>query len=170
MYAIKVDNGTLIDIPMVTTTAVFVSLILYSTVMTACYGHLYIFIRKSPKRVERWTRETNQFGQHENGTNTISMKRNIRELKFIKTMIIIFVMFIFSYFSLPIMLMANKTFSFSHWAYLPLVMINWFSSSVSWILYGFTHDGFRKAFLTMLRCYVKRIGRSEQGKSAVTLK
>ncbi|KAK2143083.1 hypothetical protein LSH36_879g00002 [Paralvinella palmiformis] len=167
MYAMKEDNGTLVDVPMVTMTAVFVSLTLYSTLMAVCYGHLYIFIRKSSKRVERWTRETNQFGQHENGTNKISMKRNIRELKFIKTMIIIFVMFIFSYFSLPIMLMANKTFSFSHWAYLPLVMINWFSSSVSWIMYGFTHDGFRKAFLTMLRCSKNRIEVSEQSITAV---
>ena len=168
MYAMKEDNGTLADVPVANMASVFTSLTLDCTVMAACYGHIYLFMRKSSRRVENWTREMSQSNQRESEKNKSAMRKNVREMKFIKTMIIIFVTFIFSYFSLPVMLMIDKKFSLSHWAYLPLVMVNWFSSSVSWIMYGFTHDGFRKAFLKLFRSPVKRTEVTEQSVTEVT--
>ena len=162
MYAMKEDNGTLAEVPTANMASVFTSLILNCMVMAACYAHIYVFIKKSSRRVDNWTREMTQSDQRENEKKKSTMRRNIREAKFIKTMIIIFITFIFSYFSLPVMLMMDKTFSLSHWAYLPLVMINWFSSSVSWIMYGLTHDGFRKGFVRLLRCPEKRVDTLEQ--------
>ncbi|KAK2142350.1 hypothetical protein LSH36_966g00037 [Paralvinella palmiformis] len=103
MYAMKEDNGTLAEVPTANMASVFTSLILNCMVMAACYAHIYVFMKKSSRRVDNWTREMTQSDQRENE-----------------------------------------------------------KKKISWIMYGLTHDGFRKGFVRLLRCPEKRVDTLEQ--------
>ncbi|KAK2147069.1 hypothetical protein LSH36_571g00049 [Paralvinella palmiformis] len=79
-----------------------------------------------------------------------------REITFIRTMFIIFVTFTISYFGLPILKQIDGHMTLSHWLYLPFVIINWFSSSTNWIVYGLTQPAFRAGFRKLLGCSSSR--------------
>ncbi|KAK2145129.1 hypothetical protein LSH36_700g00002 [Paralvinella palmiformis] len=66
-------------------------------------------------------------------------------------MTIMFSLFVVSHFPMPIAITADPSWRLSHWIYLPLLVINWFSSSVSWIVYTITHTGFRTAILKRIK-------------------
>ncbi len=117
-------------------------ILLNALILCGCYLHLFIFLRRSRKRLQTW------------GTRRADLqisKANQRETKIIKTMAIIFLLFIVMYVSLPLVSAAGQNgVLYSHWLYFPFFILNWTSSCSNWIIYVLNNEVFRDAFRHLL--------------------
>ncbi|KAK2163809.1 hypothetical protein LSH36_74g13024 [Paralvinella palmiformis] len=126
----------------------FLYIILNSIILVSCNVHIYLYIRKSSKR----TGGTNSNRIKKNNETKVSKRSPSKEARFVKIMTIMFSMFLVCYFPIPIAMTTDPKWDLSHWIYLPLLLINWFSSSVSWVIYIITHTAFRIAVLKRIKC------------------
>ncbi|KAK2140169.1 hypothetical protein LSH36_1455g00009 [Paralvinella palmiformis] len=147
-----IHNGTLVEenmggdpIPS------FLYVSINAVILIFCNVHIYLFIKRSSQRVANAT-VNNATGDGTNGKQTLSKRATKKEVRFVKIMAIIFGTFLVSYYVLPAVIMLDKQWSLSHWVYFPFVVINWFSSSINWIVYSLTHSGFRRSVQRILRC------------------
>ena len=116
-------------------------------ILAGCYIHIYIFVRRSKKRLQSWGKNKENPGA-QNGDK----HKDNTEIKFIKTMAIVFVAFVCSYVWLPIVAAVDSPGRLSHWIYFPFVIMNWAASSINWVVYGLTHPTFREGFKKILGC------------------
>ena len=154
-YSLGIENGTQGEIPESNMIPSLVYIGINIMILTSCYLHIYIFIRRSSQRVaggQANAKPTTDGTANGQNKPALSKRNTTKEVKFVKTMAIVFITFIFSYFTMPVMIAFDKAYSLSHWAYFPVVMINWFSSSVNWVVYSLTHSGFRRGLHRILRC------------------
>ncbi|KAK2141890.1 hypothetical protein LSH36_1024g00003 [Paralvinella palmiformis] len=126
----------------------FLYIILNSIILVGCNVHIYLYIRKSSKR----TGGTNSNRIKKNNETKVSRRSPSKEARFVKIMTIMFSMFLVCYFPIPIAMTTDPKWDLSHWIYLPLLLINWFSSSVSWVIFIITHTAFRIAVLRRIKC------------------
>ena len=116
-------------------------------ILAGCYIHIYIFVRRSKKRLQSWGQN-----KENTGAQNADKHKDNKEIKFIKTMAIVFVAFVCSYFWLPMVTAVDSLGRLSHWIYFPFVIMNWAASSINWVVYGLTHPAFREGFKKILGC------------------
>ncbi|KAK2163810.1 hypothetical protein LSH36_74g14039 [Paralvinella palmiformis] len=126
----------------------FLYIIGNAMILVGCNVHIYFFIKKSSRRVGCITPK----GMKKANETKVSKRSPSKEARFVKIMTIMFSMFLVCYFPIPIAMTTDPKWDLSHWIYLPLLLINWFSSSVSWVIYIITHTAFRIAVLKRIKC------------------
>ena len=106
--------------------------------LSYCYVRLYRVVRKSGREI------------HSKGQCTHSRLK--REMKILKTMLVIFLTFIICYMPMTIVYGVDYQHEFSHGAYFTTVMLLWTSSSVNWIIYGMMNKQYYNAYRIILCC------------------
>jgi len=108
------------------------------------YARIHFLVRLNHRRL------SNNLGDAANHTEVDKRHSvngpNSKDIRILKTMIIIFVMYLGSQTPLPIMLYLDRTHSLPHLAYFPWVIFVWVSSSTNWIIYGALNRDYLRAY------------------------
>jgi len=159
--SLGIHNGTLIDDAQVGFNELpsYMYITITASILTSCNVHIYLYIKRSSRRVAGAVQvRTPSLGGNSgdvNRTTALCTRATRKEVRFVKIMAIIFAAFLFSYYTIPVLMTVDKRLRMSHWSYLPAVMLNWFSSSVNWVIFTATHPKFRETVKRLLRLPVR---------------
>ena len=80
------------------------------------------------------------------GRSSSFLDRTRKDIRILKTMCVIFVMYVGSQIPLPVLLYMDKDKQLSHFYFAPWVVFLWLSSSTNWVIYGLMNRDFRSAY------------------------
>ena len=111
-------------------------------VLVALYLHIYLFLRKHTKKQNTWAAQRPQ---------APGVRSKNHDVKFIKTMAIVFLAYVFSYFWIPIIAIVDKYGTIPHAVYLPFVLLNWSNSCMNWVIYALSNVYFRQSLVRIFK-------------------
>ena len=155
------ENGT--PLKRLSNNMIYIALVLsgVAVILLLLYLHIYIFLRRHARKLRAWTNQNQQ-----ERTKAIKMsKQQSQEVKFVRTMGLVFIGYTCVYLIFPILTMVDKAGAMSHEILLPFNLLNWGSSCINWIIYVMTNTQIKQGFKKLLTGKSVRVQPADQSQS-----
>lgn len=129
----------------------------WSVMLIYFYARIHHLVRINERKLQKhYHRIKGDQKKNPSTTSRTTMEnRNRKHIKIVKTMCIIFLMYIGSQVPIPLLLNLDPERKLPHIWYAPWVMFIWVSSSTNWVIYGLLNREFMAAYKQIFKCQLK---------------